>query len=109
MWHLILQLPHPTLNELIISAEIFMIFWPMRLLQLATENELCKEVRRIRLHHRKTHMSHARWCREDDCAKLADQIQLPSPLELAALLAVEVAQESQSHQEIDPRLTDSFL
>lgn len=83
-----------------------MILWPLRLLQRAAESELHRDIRRVRGHHRKNHTTHARWCREEECSKLVGRSLTPAPAEQAALLAAQVAQESQSHQETYLHLTD---
>lgn len=99
------SLPHPTWTELIISAQILMVLWPLRLLQRALENELQKDIRRIRTHHRRNHDSHARWCKEGECSILSEGQTAPqSPLEQAALLASVRLEEE--HPASDHHLTE---
>lgn len=93
MWQELLRIPHPTLPELIVSAEVFCILYPLRMVMRILENEEKKLQRQIMGHHRKHHLEHARWCKQEDCPRLTSTQSLrPSPPELAQQLAAQVSQ-----------------
>lgn len=71
MWQELLKIPHPSLADILISSEVFMVLYPLRMIMHVLESDLEKEKRRLRENHRKRHSSRARFCRQEDCLKIS--------------------------------------
>lgn len=59
-----IEIPLPTPQDVIISAELLFLLWPLRWLQREAEMEAIKAQRQL---HKKSHSTVARFCSEDSC------------------------------------------
>lgn len=87
-----IQIPLPTHQDVIISAELLFLLWPLRWLQREAEIEAIKAQRKL---HRKNHNQVARFCSEDSCKPVTvprSSIH-PQPPVLAPELLLELDQE----------------
>lgn len=80
-----IQIPLPTPQEAIVSAELLFFLWPLRWLQREAEMEAIKVQRRL---HKKSHTQVARFCSEDSCSPIS--MPRSSQPSLPELLAPEL-------------------
>jgi hypothetical protein len=66
-----LQIPHPSLSEVLVSAEIFCILYPLRMLMKVLETEEQKLRREIIQHHAKHHKTALKACHTENCSLLS--------------------------------------
>lgn len=74
--------PHPTVPELLISAQIFILLYPLRWVAHLFESEVTKDARYvkgkiIRSHVYNDHGFRWKHCRVDDCASLVSSLEVP--------------------------------
>lgn len=73
---MISPIPHPDIDQVIVSGELFFLLYPLRIMARVIESEASKEHKELRKilikRHVKLHNGH-KWkhCKVDSCASLA--------------------------------------